>query len=473
MRKITKITSILLILVSLLTLCSGCMKSDTVVTLYVGVPWAEDSETYQKVQLAVEDSNEFTSGDYVRLELVTYTDDEAGKTDILKKMKNGNIALLFYKRDEFVDPYLDADTGMLASLTEIQAVYPSCFEDAKDFVIDTATDSDGVTHMLPLMGTYQGVFFNEKIFLDNGLTIPKTWEQFNAVIDTLIAKGITPVAGGFADGGMTYWMDELILMEGGVAEHSYVPKYGVVNSWARAINDFKGLYTKGTFNSDCMTKTHAEAVDMFNSGKAAMIVCNSKDVVTESADKDNMGVFSLPVAATGKKTIGDIICDFDTGIYMNSQFFTKRSEVIDTMVLFVVDYLNALCDEDYDTGDIIAPEWGYDAYGEDWTLPGNPYTIGVEEIVYNEWGDIIEGVKGSSEPEEIEASDTLRSSVFNMMENVSEAGRSLSTEFLTFDYFIDLVKNYIKNGGDVDQLLTNATAKEVEAHKALSGEADK
>ena len=463
MRKFTKITSILLIIVSLITLTTGCVKKDSWVTLGVGIPYAEGSEEYEKFALAVEDSNMFTEGDYVKLELVPYTDDEAGRADILKKTKNGSVALLLYTRDGQEEPYLDLDSGMLASLTEIQSVYPSCYEDAKQFVMDTATDANGVNHMLPLAGTYQGVFFNEDIFVKNGLSIPKTWEQFMTAIDTLKAAGVTPFAGGFADTGMQYWIDELILMEGGVAEHSYIPKYGVVNSWARAINDLKSLYEKGTFNSDCMTVNHADAVKMFNDGKAAMILADSKDVMTESADADKLGVFSLPLSATGKKNIGDIICDYDTGIYINSQFLTKKTEVIDAMVLFVVEYLNAYCEE-YDDG-LEYVEWSYSAYDKPYTMPAVPYTIGIEQIEYDEWGDIIESTGPSSDPEEIIADEDLENRVFKMMENVTEAGRSLDTHFITFDYFIDLVKNYIQKGGDVEALLTDATAKEVAAQK--------
>ncbi|MDN4599052.1 ABC transporter substrate-binding protein [Leifsonia virtsii] len=48
---------------------------------------------------------------------------------------------------------------------------------------------------------YTGVFYNKKIFADNGLEIPTTWSQFTAVVDALKAKGITP----FGMGGKDSW----------------------------------------------------------------------------------------------------------------------------------------------------------------------------------------------------------------------------------------------------------------------------
>jgi len=48
---------------------------------------------------------------------------------------------------------------------------------------------------------YTGVFYNKKIFADNGLEVPTTWSQFTAVVDALKAKGITP----FGMGGKDSW----------------------------------------------------------------------------------------------------------------------------------------------------------------------------------------------------------------------------------------------------------------------------
>ena len=454
MRKFAKIISIALILVSLLGVCSGCMRSEVMTTLYFGVPFEKDSEHWNALQLAVEDINMFKEDYYVRVELVEIPSDEEGKKEFLKDMDAGRIAFFMYDRDEHLDKYLKS--GRIATLTEIQQVYPACYETAKQYMLDTSTDSNGVNHMLALAGTYQGVFFNEKIFLDNGLLIPKTWEQFNTSIETLKAAGITPIAGGFADTGMRYWMDELILMEGGVAEHSYVPKYGVVNSWARAMDDFKALYNNGTFNKDCMDKTHEQAVEMFNKGEAAMILCNSKDVITEDTDVDNTGVFSLPVSTTGKKNIGDIICDFNRGVYVNTTFLKKKTDIIDTMIEMVVDYLNSHL-EDYGDEDSELVEWSYLAYSEPYMCPADPYTVGIEELITDEYGDIIEDTSDPTIPDEIKEETSLQKYVFDFLENVDDAGRSLVTNFDNIDYFVDQVKEYTLKGGDREEILLDIT----------------
>ncbi|HWU60041.1 MAG TPA: extracellular solute-binding protein [Microbacteriaceae bacterium] len=48
---------------------------------------------------------------------------------------------------------------------------------------------------------YTGVFYNKKIFDDNGLKVPTTWGEFTAVVDALKAKGVTP----FGMGGKDSW----------------------------------------------------------------------------------------------------------------------------------------------------------------------------------------------------------------------------------------------------------------------------
>ena len=160
MRKTTKIISVILILVTLLGVMSGCIQSDVMTTLYFGVPFAKDSDHWAALEAAVEDNNMYWESDFVRFELVQIPEDKDERADFLKKLDRGELALMIYDRDELLDKYFE--NGRLATITEIQQVYPSCYETAKPFMLDTSTDSDGMNHMLALAGNYQGVFFNEK-----------------------------------------------------------------------------------------------------------------------------------------------------------------------------------------------------------------------------------------------------------------------------------------------------------------------
>ena len=245
MRKFTKLTCIVLVLVTLLSLCSGCMVSNRTKVLYFGVPFAEGSEQYKQLQTALKDANMFTEEYFVKIELKSYKNDAAGKAELLKQVKSDDIAFFYYERDDQIKPLVEngkvASYAVLEQNNKIREEFPFLYEGKPQYILDTSTEFDGVNYMYPMKASYQGVFFNEDIFIANGVKIPNTWDQFKAAIETFKAAGVTPIAGGFADDGLTYIMDELILMEGGVAGHLYVPKYGVVNSWERAISDFKSL----------------------------------------------------------------------------------------------------------------------------------------------------------------------------------------------------------------------------------------
>lgn len=55
---------------------------------------------------------------------------------------------------------------------------------------------EGSLYAYPLDCSGEGVFYNKKVFEDNGLKVPETYEDFLTVCDTLKSKGITPVALG-------------------------------------------------------------------------------------------------------------------------------------------------------------------------------------------------------------------------------------------------------------------------------------
>ncbi|MCW5954048.1 MAG: extracellular solute-binding protein, partial [Propionibacteriaceae bacterium] len=45
-----------------------------------------------------------------------------------------------------------------------------------------------------------GIYYNKKLFSDNGLAVPTTWAEFVTVMDTLRAAGVTPFGFGGKDG---------------------------------------------------------------------------------------------------------------------------------------------------------------------------------------------------------------------------------------------------------------------------------
>ena len=67
--------------------------------------------------------------------------------------------------------------------------------------------SDGKVYAVPFAMQAQLVVYNKKIFKDNGVNPPKTWDEMMALAQALKAKNITP----FANGTATAWQNETIV----------------------------------------------------------------------------------------------------------------------------------------------------------------------------------------------------------------------------------------------------------------------
>ena len=57
----------------------------------------------------------------------------------------------------------------------------------------------GRTSVIPYSVTSASVIYNRRIFADNGLAVPTTWDELIQVCEALLAAGITPIYGTFRD----------------------------------------------------------------------------------------------------------------------------------------------------------------------------------------------------------------------------------------------------------------------------------
>lgn len=107
-----------------------------------------------------------------------------------------------------------AAEGMLGDLT------PAATEGGWDGLVPDALKSfaiqDGTWVAVPVnIHRPNWLWINAKIFQDNGLTPPTTWEEFNAVAEQLQAKGIQPLAHGGQAWQDTTIFDDVVLGIGG------------------------------------------------------------------------------------------------------------------------------------------------------------------------------------------------------------------------------------------------------------------
>jgi glucose/mannose transport system substrate-binding protein len=118
------------------------------------------------------------------------------------------------------------------------------------------------------------MFFNKKIFEDNGLTPPTTLDEFFTVADALKAKGITPLAFGNQGG----WEDEVMLesvLLASLGADDYTNVWTGKLSWAdpkvtNALEVYKRMLTYT--NSDHSAMSFDGAAQLIVDGKAAMFI---------------------------------------------------------------------------------------------------------------------------------------------------------------------------------------------------------
>ncbi|WHY85701.1 ABC transporter substrate-binding protein [Neobacillus novalis] len=134
---------------------------------------------------------------------------------------------------------------------------------------------DGNIYSVPV-NIHRGnvIWYNKKVFADNGLTPPKTFDEFFAVADKLKAKGITPLSLGDKEPWTATMLFEDILV-GTIGTEKYIKLW----SGDLPLNDPGVVEATKTFkkmldyvNADHSSRNWQDASQMVGKGEAAMNV---------------------------------------------------------------------------------------------------------------------------------------------------------------------------------------------------------
>jgi raffinose/stachyose/melibiose transport system substrate-binding protein len=170
-------------------------------------------------------------------------------------------------------------------------------------------------YALPVELNIEGFWYNKKLFEENNLEVPTTWDEMMAVSDAFMEKGIQP----FAVAGKEKWPITRLI-------NGYVIRlYGAdamkqVNNDELSLTD-KGfveaaeivqeMNAKGYFGQGVNTIDYDTASNIFLQGNAAMYYMGSwalNEFNDENINKigiDNVGFFNIPLVEGGKGTIND------------------------------------------------------------------------------------------------------------------------------------------------------------------------
>lgn len=251
-------------------------------------------------------------------------DDDGFRTKVNTDMNSGNEPdLLFYFIGADAEGFVNA--GKVVPLNEVLDSNPEWKDGIIPAALEQARQKDGNIYAVPLTGYYEGLFYNKKIFDENGLEAPTDWEKLKKAVTTLSAKGIIPISAPFDQSH--YLIEHTILSAAGPEGQNKGLADGIDPNWEKAYSAMKELYDLGAFPKDAATIDLSMAGNYYSEGLAAMILEGSWAVGGWSDDtKNNSTVVPFPTVPGGAGSGNDLIGGFGSGFYISKATYENADK---------------------------------------------------------------------------------------------------------------------------------------------------
>lgn len=247
-----------------------------------------------------------------------------------------------------IQDFVKAD--LLLPLDDFIADDPGLKDNFLPAVFNTAV-IDGKPYGVPMRGTQPVMLFNNKTVLeDAGISVPTTWDELLDAVETLKAKGITPIALGGADQWTTLMWYEYVydrIAGPGLFQSAIEGDTSVWDSpeSRESLAKLKELIDAGAFgtNFDSVKFTDGGSPTLLRTGKAAFELMGSWNYSTQqSADPDfaanDLGYSAFPAIEGGAGDPGDVV-----GNPNNFYSVTKVTRYPDT----VRDFLKLMYSDEF------------------------------------------------------------------------------------------------------------------------------
>ncbi|MGV9560399.1 ABC transporter substrate-binding protein [Streptomyces sp. NPDC003401] len=193
----------------------------------------------------------------------------------------------------------------------------------------------GKLRVLPYEYNIEGIFYNKKLFADNGLKAPGTWAELVSAAAKLEAKGIQP----FSASGQQGW--PLTRLISGYLYRSLGP-YALQDvadgkakltdpQYVKAAEEIAALGRKGYFGKGVGSIDYDTAMNQFLTGKAAMFymgswaLANIADGEQDKVGAENVGFMPFPAVSGGKGAIDQYPSNVGLGITLAARSFDDKT----------------------------------------------------------------------------------------------------------------------------------------------------
>lgn len=174
---------------------------------------------------------------------------------------------------------------------------------------------DGGIYAEPLQSWFEGIFYNKKIFEENGISIPKTWDEFIEIHKTLEEKGIKAQTMG----AQSYepMMKQSIALVNNMFysdsanmafDESFNEGEGKLEeAWLPAVQEWYKIIEAGCLNAEMLGLSYDQALDEFATEKAAMWECGPWAVETILSKNPDIEFGMFPIPGTDAEQPGWLV----------------------------------------------------------------------------------------------------------------------------------------------------------------------
>lgn len=301
---------------------NGETASEEKVKLTIGSWRTEDVAKYEKVIALFNETNPDIQVEFNPTKNTEYN------TVLNTSLQAGEGPDIFHLRPYAAGLKL-AEAGFVEPISDIKGL-----DQYSEDYLAASKGTDGEQYGVPLNISSTQFFYNKKIFADQGLEVPTTWDEFIEVNEKLLDAGITPIAMGTKEGwllslthgivgagvldGNTF-ADKLVTGDKDFTDPAFIESI-------EAMNDLKKYFpanSEGLGMDDIRTLFAMEQAAMFPLGSWEIPVVNELN-----ADLD-YGFFPMPSKA-GNQTVTTWV---DGSFAINAK--SKNKEAAKTFLEFL------------------------------------------------------------------------------------------------------------------------------------------
>lgn len=285
--------------------CSGSSAGDaeSSTLTFVTYTGGDGAKKYEDLATAFEAAN---PGVTVEMEMVSA--DTSYDQLIRSRIQGGTAPDIFEVLNGIPGeiPYVEAD--LLEPLGDepwVSELIPS--------IAAQAEATGGETYSFTTQLNTEGVFYNKAIFDELGLTVPTTWEEFLATVETVKAAGIVPMSVGGQD-AWTLWLQTIVqianletFQTSGNSESAALvdgsAKFSDSPEWREVLDDFTVLVDAGAYDANASGIDFNTSVTNFANGEAAMLAQGDFALpAVRTANPDlEIGYFPFPYVKSGEE----------------------------------------------------------------------------------------------------------------------------------------------------------------------------